>query len=162
MTLIVLLIRHIEPVVHSPILPARESGPSVLEPTTESGRGRHAFGRSAWRLDSPSRSLRPIRPAAVCSTAHSGSQRRLHRQAAQKPHPASAPKGPCPGPADQRLGGSGVGGTTSQYSAPWVEAGLNLNWLCNCNLAPTVCHHKKWRKPTACWCPRQTSRFPHR
>src|SRR6266704_239602 len=120
MTCIVLFISHIEPVVYSPILPARQPGPSVLEPTTESGRGRHAFGRSTWRLDSPGGSLRAGRPAAVCSRVHSGGQRRFHRQAAPESDPASAPNGPCPAPADQRLGSASVGGTTSRCSAPWL------------------------------------------
>jgi len=162
MTFIVLFISHIEPVVYSPILPAREPGPSVLEPTTDSVRGRHAFGRSAWRVDSPGGSLRAGRPRAVCSRVHSGGQRRLHRQAAQESDPASAPKGPCPGPADQRLGGASLGGTTSRCSAPWVEAVLNASWLCNYNPCRIVWPHKRWPKHTACWCPRQTSRSRHR
>src|SRR5262245_1176596 len=156
MTLMVLFIRHIEPVVFSPILPAREPGPSVLEPTTESGRGRHALGRSAWRVDSPGGALRSGRPTAVCSPIHSGGQRRLHRQAAQESDPASAPKGPCPRLADQRLGGASVGGKTSRCAAPWVEGVLNASWLCNYNPCRIVWPPKRWRKPTACWCPRHT------
>src|SRR6185503_1116461 len=142
MTYRVLYVRHIEPVVPSPILTAREPGHSVLEPTIESGRGRHAFGCTAWRIQSPSCSLRTGRPAAVCSTVHSGRQRRLHRQATQEPHPASAPNGACSQSADQRLGCSSAGGTTSGCSAPWVEPGFNGNWLCNCNLGRIVCRHK--------------------
>ena len=162
MTCIVLFISHIEPVVYSPILPAREPGPSVLEPTTESGRGRHAFGRSAWRIDSPSGSLRAGRPTAVCSRGHSGGQGRLHRKAAQESDPASTPKCPCPGPADQRVGGACAGGKTSRCSAPWVEAVLNATWPCNYTPCRIVWPHKRWPKHTACWCPRQTSRSPHR
>src|ERR1044072_7485013 len=118
MTCRVLFISHIEPVVYSPILPAREPGPSVLEPTTESGRGRHAFGRSAWRFDSPGGSLRGGRPKSVGCVVHSGGQRRFHRQAAQESDSASAPKRPCPGSADQRLGSASIGGTTSRCAAP--------------------------------------------
>src|SRR5205809_6054524 len=91
MTCIVLFISHIEPVVYSPILPAREPGPSVLEPTTESGRGRHAFGRSAWRVDSPGGSLREGSPTAVRSRVHSGGQRGLNRQIPKKSIPRMAP-----------------------------------------------------------------------
>jgi len=162
MTYIVLFVRHIEPVVFSPVLTAREPGPSVLEPTIESGRGRHAFGRTAWRIHSPSCSLRAGGPAAVWSTVHSGSQRCLHCQATQESDPASAPNGPCSRPADQRLGGSGAGGTTSRCSAPWVEPGLNVNWLCNCNLGRIVCPHRKWPKRTSCWCLGPTSPSRHR
>ena len=153
----VLFIRHIEPVVHSPILPAREPGPSVFEPTTESGRGRHAFGRSAWRLNSPGCSLRAGRPTAVRSAVHSGGQRRLYRQTAQEPDPPGTPEGPRPGSFDQRLGGSSAGRTTSRCSAPWVEPGLNVNWLCNCNLGRIVCRHKKSLRRAICWCLRPTS-----
>src|SRR5437667_6293283 len=106
MTLIVLFVSHIEPVVHSPILQAREPGPSVLEPTIEAGRGRHAFGRSAWRFDSPGGSLRASRPKAVISVVHSGAQRGLHRQAAPESKSASAPDGPRPGAAHQSCGES--------------------------------------------------------
>jgi|ERR1044071_1706271 len=159
MTFIVLFISHIEPVVYSPILPAREPGPSVLEPTTEFGRGRHAFGRSAWRVDSPGGSLRAGRPTAVCSLVHSGGQRRLHRQAAQESDPSSAPKSPCPGSADQRLGGASLGGTTWRCFAPWVEAVLNANWLSNYKHCQIVWPHKRWPKRTACSCPRPQ---PHR
>lgn len=150
----VLSIRHsqIEPVVPSPILPAREPGPSVLEPTIESGRGRHAFGRSAWRFDSPGGSLRAGRPTAVCSAVHSGSQRGLHREVAQEPDPPSTAEGPRPRTADQRLGGPGSGERTSRCPAPWVEPGLNVNWPCNCNPCRIVWPHKRWPKPMACWC----------
>src|SRR6266700_4965957 len=152
MTFTVLRVSHIEPLVHSPILPAREPGPSVLEPTTESGRGRHAFGRPAWRLDSPGGSLRAGCAAAVCSAVHSGSQRRLHHQAAQESDPASAPNGSRSKSANQRLGSAGVGGTTSRCSAPWVEVVLNVNWPYNCKPCRIVWPHRRWPKPMACWC----------
>ena len=154
--------RHIEPVVPSTILTAREPGPPVLEPTIESGRGRHAFGRAAWRINSPSCSLRAGGPAAVCSAIHSRRQRCLHRQAAQEPYPASAPNGPCPRSADQRLGCSSVGGAPSWSWATCVEAGLNVNWLCNYNLNRIVCRHKKWSKRTNCWCLRPRILTGHR
>src|ERR1051325_1259576 len=143
MTFIVLFISHIEPVVYSPILPAREPGPSVLEPTTEFGRGRHAFGRSAWRVDSPGGSLRAGRPTAVCSLVHSGGQRRLHRQAAQESDPSSAPKSPCPGSADQRLGNGGSSSTASHIVNDLqkcidLEAGRPLKTICLTDCTPLI------------------------
>src|SRR6266700_4452047 len=110
MTDTVLFIRHIEPVVFSPILPARESGPSVLEPTSPSGQGRHALGCSAERFPSPGRSLRPGCPTAVRSAGGSGSQSRLHGEAPQEADPPSSSEGPRPKSFDQRLGGPGTGG----------------------------------------------------
>ena len=158
----VLYVRHIEPVVPSPVFTAREPGPSVLEPTTESGPGRHPFGHRAWRLHSPSGALRADGPAAVCSAVHSRRQRCLHRQATQEPHPASAPNGLGPRSTDQRLGCSRAGGATSQNSAPWVGPGLNVNWLCNYNLGRIVWRHKKWSKRTSCWCLQPTNLSRHR
>ena len=162
MTHTVLFVRHIEPVVSSPILPARESGTSVLEPTTESSRSRHAFGRSAWRFHPPGGSLRSGGPTAVCSAVHSRSQRRLHRQAAQELDPASAPKGPRPGSSDQRLGGSSIGEATGRGSPSWLELGLNVNWRCNCNLSRIVSPHKRWPKRTTSWCRQRTRLSGHR
>src|SRR5919198_2925146 len=152
MTYIVLFLRHIEPVVSSPILPARESGPSVFKPTPEFSRSRHTLGRSAWRFQAPGCSLRSGRPTAVCSAVHSRSQRRLHGQAAQEPDRASAPKGPCPGSLDQRLGGSSAGEATGRGSPSWLEFGLHVNGLCSCNLSRIVFLHKRWPKRTTSWC----------
>ena len=143
--------RHIEPVVSCPVLTAREPGHSVLEPTIESGRGRHAFSYPAWRLPSPSGPLRARGPAAISATFHSGRQRCLHRQALPKPHSASPPNGPCPQSAYQPLGCSSVGGATAKSWPPWVEAQLDVNWPCNYNLGPIVWRHKSWPKHTSCW-----------
>src|SRR4030095_8853120 len=141
MTYTVLFIRHIEPVVFSPILPARESGPSVLEPTSPSGQGRHALGGSAWRFPSPGGSLRPRRPTAVRSAGCSGRQSRLHGEAPQEADPSSPSEGPRPRSFDHQLGGPGTGGTTSRRPASWVEPGLNVNWLSNYNPCRIVWPH---------------------
>ena len=144
---------HIESVIRSPILPAREPGHSSSVPRKESGRSRHVFGRSAWRVPAPSGTLRTSSSAAVRHPGGSRSQRSLHRQIAQELDPSSAAPSPHPRALDQRLGCRGFGGTPPGQSQPWVERRLSASWQWNFNISRIVSPPRRWREPTICWSP---------
>ena len=151
---------HIESVVRSPILPARESGHSSSAPRAESGRSRHVLGRAAWRVSPPSGTLRTGSSKAVRHPGGSRSQRSLHRQTAQELNPSSAAPGLHPGALAQRLGCRGSGGTPPGQSPPWVERGLSANWQWNFNISRIVSPPRRWREPTLCSSPCRS--HPHR
>jgi hypothetical protein len=153
----VLLLCHIEPIVRSPILPARESGHSVSEPRKDSGRSRHAFSRPPWRFPSPSRSLRLRCPAAVRSVGRAGKQRGFYGQAAKELNRSHPAPGSHSRLFHQPVGRLGSGKTTSWQVTSWVERVLNANGPCNYNLCRIVWPRKRWPKPMACWCRSRSS-----
>lgn len=141
---------HIESVIRSPILPARESGHSSSAPRKKSGRSRRVFGSWAWHVCAPSGALRASSSKAVRHSSGSGSQRSLHRQTAQELDPSSAASCSHPGALDQRLGCRGFGGTPPGQSQPWVGRGLSASWQWNYNISRIVSPPKRWREPTIC------------
>src|SRR5271166_4133172 len=144
----VVYLYHIESIVRSPILSARESGHSTSAPRKDWGRGRHAFGCSAWRFFSPGRALRAGCPTAVRPSGGTRSERGLHRQAAQEHDPSRAKSCSHPAALDQPLGRRGFGGTPPGQSPPWVERGLSASWRWHFNISQIVWLPKRWREPT--------------
>lgn len=146
---------HIESVIRSPILPARESGHSSSAPRKKSGRSRHVFGSSAWRVCAPSGTLLTGSSKAVRPAGGSRSQRSLHRQTAQELDWSSAASCSHPGMLDQRLGRRGFGATAPGPSQPWVEREPSANWRWSLSISQIVWPLKRWREPTICWsrCP---------
>lgn len=145
----VLFIRHIDSVFPSPILPARERGPSVFEQTNPPGGGCRAFDCSAWRFHAPSRPLRPCCPAAVGSTSGPRDQGGLYCQVAQESDQSSPSPSSGAESIHQRLGSRCHGRTTSRRSTPWVRTTLHANTLCDFNRCPIASPLKRWPKPTA-------------
>lgn len=142
---------HIESVIRSPILPARESGHSSSAPEKESRRSRHVFGSAAWRVVPPSCSLCKCSSKAVRFAGGPRSQRGLHCQTAQELSRSSAASGSHPGNLHQRLGRQSFGATATGSRQPWVERELSANWQWNFSVSRIVGPLKRWRKLTICW-----------
>lgn len=152
MSLEVLYMWRIEQVVYSPTFTTREPGPPITEPTNRSGRSCRTIGCPVGRLQSSSFSLRPDGPGKFVAITDSRGKSSVHGETAQETDLASSTIGQSRGTIDQRLGNRRLGGKTPWHSASWVEPGLNVTCLCNCNCSLIVWPPKRWPKPTLCWC----------